>query len=158
MHCNALQHTQRASMQRYTIAQQYDFASLQWQRLVGSHNNQVSCAKEPHKNMALFTRQTRFSYLGSLQVSILILFFLSLSLSLSLSLFFPLALCHTHTHTQTKMTFCPFHRGNSNNTSPNTLELCNLLQCVAVCCSVLQCVALCGSVLQCVAVSCSELQ
>ena len=38
------------------------------------------------------------------------------------------------------------------------LDVCRVLQCVAVCCSVLQCVAVCCSVLQCVAVRCSVLQ
>jgi len=37
------------------------------------------------------------------------------------------------------------------------IELCSVLQCVAVCCSVLQCVAVCCSVLQRVAACCSLL-
>ena len=38
------------------------------------------------------------------------------------------------------------------------IDICGVLQCVAVCCSVLQCVAACYNVLQCVAVCCSVLQ
>jgi len=40
----------------------------------------------------------------------------------------------------------------------DSVMLCSMLQCVAVCCSVLQCVAVCCTVLQYVAVCCSVLQ
>ena len=38
------------------------------------------------------------------------------------------------------------------------VDVCNVLQCAAVCCSVLPCVAVCCSVLRCVAVCCRVLQ
>jgi hypothetical protein len=35
------------------------------------------------------------------------------------------------------------------------LEICSVLQCVAVCCSAMQCVAVCCNMLQCAAMRCN---